>query len=89
MGEKLDDHLTKELAGIKEASAERLVPVIVSLRPGTDASVLKAEGLDIAHVFESISAVSGKIRMADLDRLEALEQVEKIEFDGRMQALDK
>jgi hypothetical protein len=88
MGDKLDDHLTKALAEAEESSAKSSVPVIVTLRPDTDASSLKAEGLDIEHAFESISAVSGKIRLADLDRLEALDQVEKIEFDSQMHALN-
>ena len=87
MGKKLDEHLTRVLTEAENSSSEHLVPVIVSLKPGTDTGSLREHGLEIEHAFENISAVSGKIRLADLVRLETLEQVEKIEFDSQMHAI--
>lgn len=86
MGEKLDLKLETMLTDSKESTAENLVSVIVTVHPGTDNGIITAAGLDIVHFYDNISAVSGSIRLKDLEKLEAIAQVEKIELDGQMQA---
>ena len=66
MGAKLDQHLTAIIAEAESQSSDRALPVIVTLRPDTDLDSLAGSGLEIAHRYEAIAAVSGRIRLADL-----------------------
>ena len=89
MGDKLDQPLTEALAGADDPALEQTLPVIVTLRPGNDAASFSTNEMRIERAFESIAAVSGTVRLADLAKLEADERIEKIEFDGQMQALEQ
>ncbi len=88
MENKLDSDLTEALAAADDAAMDRSVPVIVTLRSGTDASAFQADGLTIRNAFSNISAVAGSIRLRDLNALAAREDVEMVEFDGEMHATD-
>lgn len=84
MGVKLDEYLAQKLESMGDRPSDEEVPVIVTTRSGAKAADL--EFLRVEHSFESISAISGRIQLSDLTKLEALDQVEKIEFDGQMYA---
>lgn len=88
MNDKLDGDLAEALAAADEAAMDRIVPVIVTLRSGTDTSAFQADGLTIRNAFSNISAVAGSIRLGDLKALAAREDVEMVEFDGEMHATD-
>jgi predicted dinucleotide-utilizing enzyme len=83
--DKIDDALQARL----EASAADTVPVIVTLTGAIDEDALTACGLDIAHRFEEISAVSGAIAASDVPRLAALPGVKAVELDSEMRAMNR
>ena len=66
-----------------------LVPVIVTLTGAIDEDQLTACGLDIAHRFEEIGAVSGAIAAGEVRRLAALPEVKTVELDSEMRAMDR
>lgn len=80
MAEKLDAELRKRL----EAAGGTEVPVIVTIKPGSDPSALERKGLRIHNYFEFISAVSGDIGREKVDELARLEEVEKVELDSKV-----
>jgi hypothetical protein len=67
--DKIDDALR---ARLQAAATAGTVPVIVTLKDPIDEVQLKACGLDIAHRFAEISAVSGTIAASEVPRLAAL-----------------
>ena len=74
---------------LREREAERSqeeIPVIVTIKPGSDLSKLEREGLRISRKFEVLNAVSGLIAPRDARRIAKLSQVEKIEYDSEMRA---
>ena len=82
---KIDDALQARL----DAGAAEAVPVIVTLSGAIDEGALAACGLDIAHRFEAIGAVSGAIAASAVPRLAALPGVKSVELDSEMRALDR
>jgi len=49
---------------------------------------LRDHGLRVGHVFARIAAVSGRVQASEVTRLASLVDVERIEYDGEMHALD-
>ena len=82
---KIDDALQARLEG---GTAET-VPVIVSVTGAINEVQLRACGLDIAHRFEGIGAVAGVIPASEVPRLAALPEVNSVELDSEMRALDR
>lgn len=66
---------------------EAAIPVIVTVQPGTESTILRDTGLTVERVFENISAVAGTATPGAVDKLEALPVVERIEYDGPMHAI--
>ena len=58
------------------------IPVIVTLVPNADPSLLRELDFDIAHVLDAIDAVSGTVLVERIPELEALEDVKYIEYDA-------
>ena len=83
--DKIDDALQARL----EAGAAGTVPVIVTFTGTIDDRQLKACGLDIAHRFEEIGAVSGTIAASEVPRLAGLAGVKSVELDSEMRASDR
>jgi hypothetical protein len=83
--DKIDDALRARL----EAGTAGTVPVIVTLKSAIDEVQLKACGLDIAHRFQKIDAVSGTIAASEVPRLAALPGVTSVELDSEMRALNR
>jgi hypothetical protein len=81
--DKLDDALRARLE-----TGAATVPVIVTLAGAIDEGQLRACGLDIAHRFEAIGAVSGTIAASAVPRLTALAAVKSVELDSEMRALN-
>jgi hypothetical protein len=85
MTRKLEPEFAERL---EQADQEEAVPVIVTVRPGTDVAELEERGLKIRHRYESIPSVAGTMPAGKASALAALEQVERIESDeGEMRAL--
>jgi hypothetical protein len=73
---------------LETASEDERVPVIVTLRPGTDVSAFEDEGLEIRHRYDSITAVAGSLKAGVATQLAARNEVERIESDeGEVRAL--
>jgi hypothetical protein len=73
---------------LKTASEDERVPVIVTLRPGTDVSKFEHEGLEIRHRYDSITAVAGSLKAGVANQVAAHDEVERIESDeGEVRAL--
>lgn len=64
------------------------IPVIVTLRNAVDVDTLRDHGLRVSGVFARIAAVSGRVQASEVTRLASLVDVERIEYDGEMHALD-
>lgn len=63
------------------------IPVIVTFAPGTDPAVLERTGMRINRVMENIPAAAGTVAGADITTLAALDEVQRVEYDGEMHAL--
>jgi hypothetical protein len=83
--DKIDDALQARL----KAGAAGTVPVIVTFTAAIDDGQLKSCGLDIAHRFEAIGAVSGTIAASEVPRLAALAGIKSVELDSEMRASDR
>jgi len=84
MTAKIDDELLKRL---EKAEPQQEIPVIVTVKPGADLSGLKQKGLKIEHTFDHIPAVSGTLTAAIANDVAQSDQVESIEYDGKVWAL--
>jgi hypothetical protein len=82
---KIDDALQARL----EAGAAGTVAVIVTISGAIDEGALKTCGLDIAHRFDAIGAVSGTIPASEVPRLAGLAGVKSVELDSEMRASDR
>jgi len=87
MGTKIDAELSNRLREAESAEPQREIPVIVRLREGADIAELERRGLRVQGRYESIPAVYGTIAASAMSRVEALDSVVQMEFDGRAQAL--
>jgi hypothetical protein len=83
--DNIDDALQARL----EDGAAGTVPVIVTLTGPIDEGQLKSCGLDIAHRFEEIGAVSGTIAASEVPRLAGLPGVKSVELDSEMRAMNR
>jgi hypothetical protein len=70
-----------------EGAGSREIPVIVTLAPGADPAVLEPTGMKVGRVMENAPMVSGTVAAADVAKLGELTEVERVEYDGEMQAL--
>jgi hypothetical protein len=87
MSIKIDPELLRQIDAAKKTQTQQEIPVIVTITPGADLAPLEARGLKIERTFENISAVAGKLKWTEIDNIALLDQVERIEYDGQMQAL--
>jgi len=87
MPSKLDPALRARLDELARTDPDQLVPLIVTLTPGADASTLRAKGLRIEQQFPIISAVAGRMTARQALDLAALDDVVRVEYDGEMRAL--
>lgn len=61
--------------------------VVVTLRPGVNATVLDDVGMEIDHTMRNQPIVSGRIDAATLRAMTTLEGVVRVEPDNEMRAL--
>jgi uncharacterized protein (UPF0216 family) len=86
---KISEELLDQLTVILAENPQLEIPIIVTLHSGTDASILIENGMAIQQIIESISVVSGTLTASDIESLSELDQVELIEYDGTVYALDE
>jgi hypothetical protein len=84
--QKIDSQLQAQLEAARAEGAEHALPVIVTVSPDSDLDLLAENGLQIARQFTLLSAVSGTVRPADIDRIAQLDTVVRIEYDSPVQA---
>jgi hypothetical protein len=89
MNAKMSAALSQRLQAMERTDPHRPIPVIVTIAAGTDRAVLEQAGLRIERAFENISAVSGAIAAAKVKEVAQLAQVERIEEDGAVWALEE
>ena len=89
MNSKIGVELSIQIKTALEENPKREIPIIITLKPGTDSSILERQGLIIENIIESISVVSGVISASEIYDLSKLEEIELIEFDGPVYALDE
>ena len=82
MTTKLSDELLMHLNETKGSEPSHPIPVIITLTEGSDLTELRQQGLEIQRIFESISAVSGTLTVAEIEEIAKSEQVVRVEFDG-------
>ena len=86
MAAKIQEELAKQLEDAAREESQREIPVIVTITRGADLALLEQRGLKVLHTYENISAVSGTLTAAEVNGLAALDQVERIDYDGRAHA---
>lgn len=85
MSRTLDPELESLLQDLAKAASPQPLPFIVTVRKNVrPADVLPFK---IDHFFEITSAASGKMTAVDALKLSTSDAIERIEFDGQMQAL--
>ena len=87
MATRLREELLDQVEEAEKEEPQREIPVIVTVTAGVDPGMMQDRGLEVQHVFRSISAVSGTLTAAKIRELAQLDQVESIEYDGTMRAL--
>jgi tripartite-type tricarboxylate transporter receptor subunit TctC len=87
MSTKISNALSRRLNEARTTDPQREVPVIVTIKAGTDLAALEQNGLKIQRSFQNIPAVAGTLAAADVNALAQLDQVEKIEPDETAWAL--
>jgi hypothetical protein len=87
MTTKMSEALSREIEETKNVEPEREIPVIVTIRPNSDLSVLEQWGVKVQHIFKNISAVRGTLTPVVANQVAGLEMVELIEYDGEVHAL--
>jgi hypothetical protein len=85
-GGAIMDKIDQALQARLKAGAAGRVAVIVTFTGAIDYGQLQSCGLDVAHRFEAIGAVSGTIAASEVPRLAALAGVKSVELDGEMRA---
>jgi hypothetical protein len=83
MTTKMNEALSRQIEEAKTVEPEREIPVIVTVRPGSDLSALEQQGVKIQHVFKNIPAVQGTLTPSVANQVAELEVVERIEYDGK------
>jgi hypothetical protein len=87
MTTKMNEALLQQIEEAKNVEPEREIPVIITVRPGSDLSTLEQRGVKIQHTFKNISAVRGTLTPVAANQVAGLEMVEHIEYDGEVHAL--
>jgi hypothetical protein len=87
MSTKISNALSRRLNETATTDPQREVPVIVTIKTGTDLAALEQKGMKIQHTFQNIPAVAGTLTASDVNALAELDQVEKIEPDEKAWAL--
>lgn len=88
MSAKIGEELSQQLKAVKESSEEEL-PVVITVRKGADLAALKEQGLKVEHTFDVINSVSGTLPAAAVKSVARLDEVQRIDYDGEVQALKK
>ena len=84
----MDAKVNDELLKVAEAAEpQQEIPVIVTVTPGANLTVLEQKGLKIQHSFNNISAVSGTLPASEINTLSQLDEIERIEYDSQAWAL--
>ena len=84
---KVDAHLLQVLKQAEKNKDLQRIAVIIRYRPKADLNKLKLKGFNVSKIFENIHAVSGTLIPYDVTGIAELDEVEQIEFDGKMHAL--
>jgi hypothetical protein len=88
MTSKINTQLLEQINAARDEDPRREIPIIVTLKPDTDTSILEKEGMTINRLIESISVVTGVMAASKIEALSHFEQVELIEYDGTVYALE-
>jgi len=87
----MEGALSKEMVALLEKSESEgqreEIPVIVTVKEGTDLHKLETLGLKISARFKLLNAVSGHITPEGARKIADLDEVEKIEYDREMRAV--
>ena len=86
MSGKINAELSRRLK--EDKPGEKDLPVIVTIKEDADLESLKTTGLKINHIYENINAVSGTLPASAVNSVAKLDDVERIEFDGEVHALE-
>ncbi len=89
MQTKISDELLGKCRQAELEEPQREIPVIITVRPNTNLTVLERKGLKDTHAYENIPAVSGTLVPAAVADLAGMDEVEKIEYDGTVEALEE
>ncbi len=93
MENAIDSELAQLLKQQVKTGPKTKWPFIVTLAPGQATQqgqgidALTTLGFEVDHMFEAISAVSGKMTAAQALAAGALDSVVRVEYDGEMRAL--
>ncbi len=87
----MEGALSKEMMALLEKAESEgqreEIPVIVTVKEGTDLHRLETLGLKISARFKLLNAVSGHVTPEGARKIADLDEVEKIEYDSEMRAL--
>lgn len=87
----MEGALSKEMVALLEKAESEgqreEIPVIVTVKEGTDLHKLETLGLKISARFNLLNAVSGHVTPEGARKIADLDEVEKIEYDSEMRAL--
>lgn len=87
----MEGAMSKEMVALLEKSESEgqreEIPVIVTVKEGTDLHKLETLGLKISARFKLLNAVSGHITPEGARKIADLDEVEKIEYDSEMRAV--
>ena len=86
MSDKLDEELARRVKEAEMSAPDREIPVIVTMTESGEIADLERIGLEVVHVIESISAVSGTLTAAEIRAAAEISAVERIEFDGEVRS---
>jgi len=89
MSGKIGEELLVKLEAVLASDPQRKIPIIVTLNPGADISILDNKGMDIQRVIESVSAVAGVLSASEIEEISLLEEVNLIEYDGTVYGLSE
>lgn len=89
MREVFDKRLMTLLNRLEAKGLQEEIPVIVTIKPETDLTKLESKGLKIGFKSALASIVSGTIPSTNARKLAELNEVEKIEYDAEMHAIEQ
>ncbi len=89
MSGKIGEELLVKLEAVLASDPQHKIPIIVTLNPGADISILDNKGMDIQRVIESVSAFAGVLSASEIEEISLLEEVNLIEYDGTVYGLSE